>query len=77
VLPDKAHAPAGPVELVSDGASTSVEGKTSVMTNGLATVATGPFIEPGPRFLTIIVHVIVPFAATKGVGLASFVIERS
>jgi hypothetical protein len=77
VLPDNVHAPAGPVEVASDGASTPVVGKTSVMINAFATVATGPFIEPGPLFLTIIVHVIVSFLTTRGVGLASLVIERS
>ena len=77
VLVTSEQAPAGPVEPVSVAELRFVEGKTSVTTSGLATVATGPFIEPGPLLTTVIVHVIVPPNCTNGDGLTALVTARS
>jgi len=77
VLTTNEHAPAGPTEAVNVAALRFVDGNTSVTTNGLATVATGPFIDPGPLLVTVTVQVIVPFNATDGVGLAVLATDRS
>ena len=77
VLPARVHAPAGPIDDTRVGAPTPVAGKVSVITSGLAVVADGPTMLPGPLFVTAMVHVIVPPDATSGVGLTDLVMPRS
>ena len=52
------HAPAGPDEVKLVGAETFVVGAASVTISGLATVASGPNMSPGPMLVTATFQVI-------------------